>query len=96
MDFPIAVREQQLRPSKMNQTLVPTPNPMVYEICVPGLLDENWSVWFGGMKLRHDREGNTLLAGAVPDQAALYGILLQLRDLGLPLISLQRLGWIVK
>ncbi len=50
----------------------------------------HWSKWLGGLATNHDDEGNMLLAGIIPDQAALHGILAQIRDLGLPLISLKR------
>ena len=59
-----------------------------YEIKVGGHLDEHWSEWLGDLSLTHDVQGNTRLAGAIADQAALHGILAKIRDLGLPLISL--------
>jgi hypothetical protein len=67
-----------------------------YEIRIKGHLDQRWSDWFEGfaMAQRHsDRSialkdnGETLLSGSVVDQAALYGVLIKVRDLGLPLIS---------
>ncbi len=61
-----------------------------YEIMVAGHLDEHWSEWLGGLVIDHDNQGNTLLAGVIPDQAALHGILLKIRDLGLHLVSLRR------
>ena len=64
----------------------------VYQICVWGCLDDHWANWFEGMALTHDSTHNTTtLTGAVPDQPALHGILAQIRDLGLPLLSLTRL-----
>jgi hypothetical protein len=64
-----------------------------YEIQVAGRLDPHWSEWLADFEIRHlDPEGDrTALTGSVPDQAALYGILTRLRDLGLPLISVIRL-----
>ncbi len=59
-----------------------------YEITVKGHLDEHWAEWLGDLKFTQDDQGNTLLAGVIPDQAALHGILTQIRDLGLVLISL--------
>jgi hypothetical protein len=59
-----------------------------YEIKVKGHLEEHWADWLGGLKITHDSQGNSLLTGVVPDQAALHGILAQIRDLGLTLISL--------
>jgi len=60
-----------------------------YEIKVKGHLEEHWADWLGGLSITHDSQGNTLLTGVVPDQAALHGILAQIRDLGLTLISLK-------
>ena len=59
-----------------------------YEIKVKGQLEEHWADWLGGLNITHDAQGNSLLTGVVPDQAALHGILAQIRDLGLTLISL--------
>ncbi len=59
-----------------------------YTIKVKGHLEEHWADWLGGLKITHDPQGNSLLTGIVPDQAALHGILAQIRDLGLTLISL--------
>lgn len=59
-----------------------------YVIKVGGQLDKHWSEWLGNLNLTHDAQGNTLLVGAIPDQAALYGLLVQIHDLGLALISL--------
>ncbi len=57
-----------------------------YEIRLQGRLDPRWAPRFGGMTLTTG-DGFTLLAGPVVDQAALHGLLHQLRDLGLPLVS---------
>ena len=62
-----------------------------YEIKVVGHLDEQWSAWLGGLEITHLREGTTLLSGLIPDQAALYGILIHIRDMGQQLLSLKRL-----
>lgn len=63
----------------------------LYEIHVQGYLGERWSAWFEGLALTPTPAGETILRGWVADQAALYGILCKIRDLGLPLISVQRL-----
>ncbi len=64
--------------------------PATYQIRVEGLLDREWADWFDGMTLAY--EGNeTLLVGKVTDQAALHGLINKLWDLGLTLVSLQRL-----
>jgi len=60
-----------------------------YEIQVKGVLEAEWSDWLGGMAITALLDGITQLSGAVPDQAALQGILLKLHDLGLVLISVQ-------
>lgn len=60
----------------------------LYEIKLKGHLDENWEDWLGGLEISNDEHGYSLLTGIIPDQAALHGILLQIRDLGLTLISI--------
>ena len=57
------------------------------EIRVKGQIDEHWSDWFEGLTIQHTEQDETILLGAVVDQAALYGLLAKLRGLGLPLIS---------
>jgi hypothetical protein len=57
------------------------------EIQIKGRIDEHWSSWFEGLAITHPAEGETVLVGKVADQAALYGILSRLRDLGLSLTS---------
>jgi hypothetical protein len=64
--------------------------PAYYQIKVLGQLDPHWSTWFDGLTLTEDGEGNTILAGPVADQAALYGVLARARDLGLTLITVIR------
>jgi hypothetical protein len=58
-----------------------------YEVRIKGHLDSHWSEWFDGLALTHEERGETILSGPVPDQAALYGLLNKIRDLGLPLLS---------
>ena len=57
------------------------------EIRVQGRIDEHWSDWFEDFEIAHTEQGETILTGDVADQSALYGLLARLRDLGLPLIS---------
>jgi len=64
---------------------------MRYEIRVAGGLDPSWSAWFDGMEITTEPGGVTVIAGDV-DQAALHGLLVRVRDLALPLLSVQRLG----
>jgi hypothetical protein len=58
-----------------------------YEIRLKGHLDARWAEWFEGLTITLEEDGNTLLTGPVVDQAALYGLLKKVRDLGLPLLS---------
>ncbi len=60
---------------------------MIYQIRIKGLLDRQWTDWFGGMTISPTEDGDTLLTGPVEDQAALHGLLKKVRDLGMPLIS---------
>jgi len=63
--------------------------PQEYEIRVAGHLSANWAVRFEGLSMRHEPEGETVLSGML-DQAALHGVLVRIRDLGLNLISVNR------
>jgi hypothetical protein len=63
-----------------------------YEIKIQGRLDSRWSGWFAGMGITPLENGETLIAGALPDQAALHGLLERIRDLNLTLISLTRIS----
>ncbi len=63
------------------------PEPAFYQIRVHGHLGCEWTGWFDGLTITLEDNGNTLLTGPVVDQAALYGLLRQVRDLGLMLIS---------
>ncbi len=61
--------------------------PMVYQIRIKGHLGREWTDWFGGLTLTLEDNGETLLTGPVVDQAALYGLLRKVRDVGMPLLS---------
>jgi len=65
--------------------------PGIYHIQVKGVLDRQWSDWFGGFDIRYEVDDETLLVGMVRDQAALHGLLSKIRDLGLPLLTVQRI-----
>jgi hypothetical protein len=65
----------------------PHHNPGRYEIRLKGHLDSRWTAWFDGLSLINESDGTTVIHGPVADQAALYGLLQKVRDLGLPLIS---------
>ena len=66
--------------------------PVIYEICVRGVLDDGWATWLGGMTVVPQVGGETLLRGPVRDQAALHGLLVKIRDMGLPLLSVNRVA----
>jgi hypothetical protein len=54
-------------------------------------LGSQWTDWFEGLTITLEADGNTLLTGPVVDQAALYGLLKKVRDLGMPLVSVSPL-----
>jgi hypothetical protein len=60
---------------------------MVYQIRIKGHLGPQWIEWFDGLTITLGENGDTLLTGLVIDQAALHGILKKVRDLGMPLLS---------
>jgi hypothetical protein len=64
--------------------------PMVYQIRLKGHLGSQWTDWFGGLTVTLEDNGVTLLTGPVIDQAALHGLLKKVRDLGMPLLSVNR------
>lgn len=64
--------------------------PLVYEIRIKGYLAQEWEDWFGDVSITYVDNENTLLTCHIIDQAALYGLLRQIRDLGMPLISVNR------
>ena len=64
--------------------------PMVYQIRIKGHLGNQWTDWFGGLSITLEDNGDTLMTGNVVDQAALHGLLRQVRDLGMPLLSVSR------
>lgn len=64
-----------------------TDRPMQYEIRVEGQLDATWQAWFDDFIIATTNDGNSTLCGVVADQAALYGILRRINNLGLRLIS---------
>ena len=62
-----------------------------YEIRIQGHLQERWAEWFEEMTITREENGETSLRGHMVDQAALYGLLRKVRDLGLPLNSVTRI-----
>ena len=89
--------KEQLFPHRygeMANTNSAGPNPdqtNIYQIKVKGHLADDWSDWFDNMTITLDEDGETQLTGPVIDDAALHGILKRVRDLGLPLISVNRI-----
>jgi hypothetical protein len=73
--------------NKLNPKIDPG-QPLVYQIRIKGHLGTQWTDWFGGLTITLEDSGDTLLSGPVIDQAALHGLLKKVRDLGLPLVSL--------
>jgi hypothetical protein len=61
-----------------------------YEIRVEEYIDPGWSDWFIGLTISYDPAGETVLTGPVRDQAMLFGLLIKVRDLGLVLVSVNR------
>jgi len=59
----------------------------IYVIRLNGLLDDTWAEWFEGLAITRETDGTTTLSGPVLDQAALHGLLIKVRDLGLPLLA---------
>ena len=64
--------------------------PILYQIRIEGHLGRQWTDWFGGLAITPEDNGDTLLSGPVVDQAALHGLLRKVRDLGMPLLSIQQ------
>lgn len=78
-------------PNKGN--LKDDPNhPVVYQIRLKGHLGDRWVDWFEGLTITLEENGDTLLTGPIIDQAALFGLLRRVRDLGMQLISVNRVG----
>ena len=61
--------------------------PMIYQIRIKGQLDRKWIDWFGDVTITLEENGDTLLTCQAVDQAALHGLLKKVRDLGMPLLS---------
>ncbi len=64
--------------------------PVIYQIRTKGHLGRQWTDWFEGLTITLAEDGDTLLTGPVVDQAALHGLLKKVRDLGMPLVSVNR------
>ena len=75
--------------SKRNSETDPS-QPMVYQIRLKGHLGWQWAAWFEGLTITLEETGDTLLIGPVVDQAALHRLLKKVRDLVMPLLSVNR------
>ena len=64
---------------------------IAYEIRVKGHLDQRWSTWFDGMTITNEENGETIISGSLPDQAALHSLLVKVYNLNLTLISVSRI-----
>ena len=62
----------------------------IYRFRVKGHLNDRWSDWLGGLAVQRQDDSTTVLVGPVVDQAALHGVIIRIRDLGLPLLSVKR------
>ena len=61
--------------------------PKAYQISIAGQLSSDWADWLEGLTISLEDNGETLFTGPVVDQAALFGLLKKVRDLGIPLVS---------
>jgi hypothetical protein len=61
--------------------------PTCYYIRLKGHLDDHWSAWFDNLTISNEANGETVLHGPLVDQAALHGVLIKIRDLGMPLLA---------
>ena len=77
--------------SETHVTATEHDRPWRCEIRIKGHLDDRRAVWFEGLTITREENGDTLLTGQVVDQAALHGLLKKVRDLGMPLISVNRM-----
>jgi hypothetical protein len=75
--------------NKRNPIIDPN-QTIVYKIRLKGHLSHQWTEWFEGLVITLEADGNTLLIGPVLDQAVLHGLLKKVRDLGMPLLSVNQ------
>src|SRR5215207_7037856 len=85
-----ATKERYKGMANNPETQTDAGQPMLYQIRIEGHLGHQWADWFEGLSITLEDNGNTLLTGLVVDQSALYGLLKNVRDLGMPLFSVNR------
>jgi hypothetical protein len=73
-------------------TLKESGDQVYYQIRIQGHLDSTWSEWFDGLAIVNLEGGVTMLEGNLVDQPALHGVLQKIRDLGLTLLSVAKVG----
>jgi hypothetical protein len=87
------INEQQPgQPASKRVEAEPVPDqPIVYQIRIKCHLGSDWTDWFEGLNVTQEENGDTLLTGPVVDQPALHGLLKKVRDLGMALVSVNRI-----
>jgi len=81
--------------NQLNRKMDPV-QPVVYQIRIKGHLGSHWADWLGDLTITQEDDGDTLFTGPVVDQAALFGLLKKVRDLGMPLVSVNPAGPVQK
>lgn len=74
--------------SRKNNQMPAPDQPSIFQIRIKGHLGHQWTDWFDGMAIALEDNGNTLLTGPVTDQATLHGLIKKVRNLGMPLVSI--------
>jgi hypothetical protein len=77
----------------MNGETTDQPPTLIYRIEIEGHLDCSWAEWFDGMTIEQQSNGHSVLCGNVTDQSALFGHLKKIHNMGLMIISVQRVGF---
>jgi hypothetical protein len=60
-----------------------------YQIRIKGHISDSWASWFEGLSIQREENGDTVISGDLPDQTALHGVLMVIRDLGLTLVEVK-------